>query len=192
MVTAVAKECPSTQWCDHDLVAACLAGDERAWAALIEKYKNLVYSAPVKYRMQADDAADLFQSVWAEALLHLPSLRDVGALRCWLIRIALNKCYEWKRRQKREPQSESEYVPDIADPQPWLPVLAGQQELERLHRALATLPERCQTMIRLLFFSEPPTPYAEVASRLGLAVGSIGFIRGRCLQKLRRALEATP
>ena len=41
-----------------------------------------------------------------------------------------------------------------------------------------------------LFFSEPPLPYAEVAKRrLGLATGSIGFIRGRCLKKLQRALQ---
>jgi DNA-directed RNA polymerase specialized sigma24 family protein len=33
-------------------------------------------------------------------------------------------------------------------------------------------------------------PYAEVATRLGLAEGSIGFIRGRCLKKLRQTLES--
>jgi len=31
--------------------------------------------------------------------------------------------------------------------------------------------------------------YQEVAKRLGLATGSIGFIRGRCLRRLQRALE---
>jgi DNA-directed RNA polymerase specialized sigma24 family protein len=34
-------------------------------------------------------------------------------------------------------------------------------------------------------------PYADVARRLGLATGSIGFIRGRCLEKLRKALMAS-
>jgi hypothetical protein len=45
-------------------------------------------------------------------------------------------------------------------------------------------------MIRLLFYTEPPLPYREVAQRLGLATGSIGFIRGRCLQRLEKALQA--
>jgi DNA-directed RNA polymerase specialized sigma24 family protein len=40
----------------------------------------------------------------------------------------------------------------------------------------------------MLFFEHPPRPYEEVASSLGLAVGSIGFIRGRCLKKLRDLL----
>jgi DNA-directed RNA polymerase specialized sigma24 family protein len=41
----------------------------------------------------------------------------------------------------------------------------------------------------MLFYEDPPLPYAEVATRLGLAEGSIGFVRGRCLKKLREQLE---
>jgi DNA-directed RNA polymerase specialized sigma24 family protein len=44
-------------------------------------------------------------------------------------------------------------------------------------------------MIELLFFASPPLPYAEVAKRLHLATGSIGFIRGRCLDRLKKILE---
>jgi len=51
------------------------------------------------------------------------------------------------------------------------------------------LPPRCRQMITLLFFEQPPQPYQEVAERLGLARGSIGFIRGRCLKRLKRILE---
>jgi hypothetical protein len=43
-------------------------------------------------------------------------------------------------------------------------------------------------MIRLLFYEQPPLPYNEVAQRLGLATGSIGFIRGRCLKQMENAL----
>jgi hypothetical protein len=44
-------------------------------------------------------------------------------------------------------------------------------------------------MINLLFFENPPLAYHQVAQKLKLATGSIGFIRGRCLKKLRKALE---
>jgi DNA-directed RNA polymerase specialized sigma24 family protein len=49
--------------------------------------------------------------------------------------------------------------------------------------------DRCRKMIYMLFFETPSRPYDEVAKELGLAVGSIGFIRGRCLKSLRKALE---
>jgi DNA-directed RNA polymerase specialized sigma24 family protein len=43
--------------------------------------------------------------------------------------------------------------------------------------------------VELLFFETPSRPYAEVAAELGLAVGSIGFTRQKCLERLRRQLE---
>jgi hypothetical protein len=44
-------------------------------------------------------------------------------------------------------------------------------------------------MVRLLFFEIPPRPYETVAEELGMATGSIGAIRGRCLAYLRKHLE---
>jgi DNA-directed RNA polymerase specialized sigma24 family protein len=41
----------------------------------------------------------------------------------------------------------------------------------------------------MLFYESPSRPYAEIAQQLGLAAGSVGFIRGRCLSKLRQKLE---
>jgi RNA polymerase sigma factor (sigma-70 family) len=182
---------PSPSWSDEDLVAECLSGNQQAWTALVSKYKNLVYSVPVKYRMNAEDAADVFQSVWTELYNELARLRRPGAVRSWLVTVASNQCYRWKKNQRKwgEP----------ADPEFDIETLAGDSGGQALHdaiereqvvrEAIQTLPERCQTMVRLLFYSDPPLPYSEVAQRLGLAEGSIGFIRGRCLQKLRRNLE---
>jgi DNA-directed RNA polymerase specialized sigma24 family protein len=65
-----------------------------------------------------------------------------------------------------------------------------QVEREQIVReGILVLSERCRRLIRMLFFEFPPVPYATVAEKLGLARGSIGFIRGRCLSRLRRLLE---
>ena len=58
-----------------------------------------------------------------------------------------------------------------------------------LREALSELPPRCRELIRMLFFETPPVPYEEVARNLGLATGSVGFIRMRCLKRLRKRLE---
>lgn len=173
------------------MVAECLSGNESAWAAVIDKYKNLVYSAPIKYRMSPQDAADVFQEVWADLHAELKNLRKPGALGGWLISVALHKCFQWKRRKARElEQQPSPRDADPPDRELLFPEL--KEELERtqiLRNCIEQLPERCRHMVRLLFFQNPPVPYAEVARELGLAQGSIGFIRGRCLQKLRDSLE---
>jgi len=70
------------------------------------------------------------------------------------------------------------------------PDMVAELEREQLvQEAIAQLPPRCREMIELLFFESPPLPYAEVAKRLHLATGSIGFIRGRCLDRLKKILE---
>ena len=70
------------------------------------------------------------------------------------------------------------------------PDLIEQVEREQMLRdAIARLPARCREMIRMLFYQEPQVSYRDVARQLGLATGSIGFIRGRCLKRLQRTLE---
>jgi RNA polymerase sigma factor (sigma-70 family) len=145
----------------------------------------------MKYRMTQDDAADIFQSVWLELYNELPRLRQPNAVRGWLITVASNQCYHWKMKRQRQGETlgsdfDLESLPGQTETPQW------QEEIEReqtLREAILRLPGRCQTMVRLLFYSDPPLAYSVVAQQLGLAEGSIGFIRGRCLQKLRRHLE---
>lgn len=182
---------PSRTWDDDRLVAACLAGDDLAWAALIDKYKNLVYSVPYKYRMTPDDAADVFQSVCIDLYNELPKLRRVASLRAWLLTVASHHAFHWKRRYVTRSQREGTPLDDdseAAAAPPEVDVLETAQREQSIREAVAQLSPRCQEMIRLLFFTQPPIAYADLARQLHLAVGSIGFIRGRCLQKLQGLL----
>ena len=90
---------PLPDWSNTRLVAECLAGNERAWAALLERYKNLIYSIPLRYGTPHQDAADIFQAVCLDLFNELPRLRDAEALQGWLIRVTTHKCYHWRRRQ---------------------------------------------------------------------------------------------
>jgi DNA-directed RNA polymerase specialized sigma24 family protein len=75
------------------------------------------------------------------------------------------------------------------DPAPDAASLYAEEERSQIVReSVRRLPHRCRSMLRMLFFEHPPKPYVEVAEALGLAEGSIGFIRGRCLQQLKRLL----
>ena len=181
---------PDLTWSDARLIRACLSGNEHAWATLIAKYKNLIYSIPMKYGASPEDAADLFQAVCLELFAELPRLRKPDSLRSWLITVAAHQSFHWKRKLRH--RAEEELTDRDAetlgiDPSP---DLIEQVEREQMLReAVAALPARCQEMIRLLFYHQPPLSYRDVAARLGLATGSIGFIRGRCLKRLQRTLE---
>jgi RNA polymerase sigma factor (sigma-70 family) len=178
-----------SSWDDDRLVQSCLKGDEDAWGALIDRYKNLIFSIPIKYGFSPDDAADVFQSVCLDFLRELPRLRDVKALPKWLIQISAHTCLRRRRHElPTGPADQMETLPDTASMMPEDRLHEINQE-QALRNALGGLAPRCQKLVRMLFYESPSRPYAEIASRLGLAVGSIGFIRGRCLGKLRRALD---
>ncbi len=190
--TPFSASVPDIAWSDERLVGQCLKGDERAWAALIDKYKNLIYSIPIKYGAAREDAADLFQAVCLELFSELPKLRKAGALRSWLISITVHKAFHWKKKARRRSDIESPGMDQDLIEQSAPESRAFIEELEReqmVRDAVSRLPARCKEMVRLLFYEQPPIPYAEVSQRLGLATGSIGFIRGRCLKRLQKLLD---
>ena len=183
---------PAPDWSNTRLVAGCLTGDERAWHLLLDRYKNLIYSIPLRYGVPHQDAADIFQAVCLDLFNELARLRDAEALQGWLIRVTTHKCYHWKRRQgsRGENDLDDDQVEAISDADQIPAEVIVELEREQMVReAIQQLPDRCREMIELLFFEHPPMPYNEVAKRLRLAKGSIGFIRGRCLKKMKKILE---
>jgi RNA polymerase sigma factor (sigma-70 family) len=179
----------SKAWPDRRLVAECLNGNDEAWSALIEKYKRLIFSIPVKYGFSTDDSTDIFQAVCLELLSELPKLRKPEALPKWIIQVTAHKCLHGKRRQQRTDVSDPhDAVFEQSTPPRAEGILREAEEEQMLRQTIADLPARCQELIRMLFFEEPSRPYDEVARTLGIATGSIGFIRQRCLEKLRKGL----
>jgi RNA polymerase sigma factor (sigma-70 family) len=181
---------PEAKWNDTRLVKECLSGDEAAWAQLIDKYKALIYSIPIKYNLPPQEAADVFQSTCVELLVRLPELREPRALPKWLMQVAHHECYRVKRLSKRVVSRDSEEN----SPEPEVPPIAESlvqqtQEEQMLREAIAVLTPQCRRLVEMLFFESPSRPYAEVAAELGLALGSIGFTRQKCIERLRRRLE---
>lgn len=173
---------------DERLVQGCLQGDQQAWERLIDKYKRLIYSVPLRYGASADDAADVFQAVCIEVFNSLGQLKNVGSLRSWLITVAIRQSYRWKKKQSNHLELDA-MEPEAAEEIAAVPEMLAQVEQEQIVRDVVNkLSPRNAELVRLLFFEHPPLPYAEVARRLGLATGSIGFIRGRCLERLKKLL----
>jgi RNA polymerase sigma factor (sigma-70 family) len=177
-------------WPDRRLVSECLKGNEEAWSALIDKYKRLIYSIPVKYGFSPDEATDIFQAVCLELLSELSKLRKPEALPKWIIQITAHKCFHGKREKQRTDVTDpNDPAFEQSTPAQAERILREAEEEQKLRQVLAALPDRCQELIRMLFFEEPARPYAEVARALGIAIGSIGFIRQRCLDRARREFE---
>jgi RNA polymerase sigma factor (sigma-70 family) len=179
-------------WPDRRLVRECLSGNESAWAALIDKYKNLIYSIPIRWGFSQDDATDIFQSVAGQLLAELNRLREPDALAAWLIRVTANQCIQVRKQQSRAEallQNEPAFPAAIQPSETPESLLEMARREQILRHAVLCASPRCRQLIEMLFFENPARPYPEVAASLGLAVGSVGFIRRRCLDQLRMSLE---
>jgi RNA polymerase sigma factor (sigma-70 family) len=170
-----------------ELITRARDGDRQAWDALVDRYAPLIWAICRRYRLDQADAENVAQIIWLRLLEQLEKIPDRAALAGWLATAAQRECIRVLRT--RRPQ-QAWYVPDAGDV-PDDQSGTAQQELlaaERdaaLREALARLPAYCQRLIALLC-ADPPVPYAEISTRLGIAIGNIGPYRGRCLEKLRR------
>lgn len=182
---------------DADLIRACREGDRAAWEALLARYQRLIYSVPLRCGLSEDDAADVFQTVCVRLLENLGRLRDEQRLGSWLVTTASREAWRVQRCARRDTPLSAEGAEDgetgaEALPDPGLLPEDAAARLEDQHlvrQAVEEMGERCRIMLRLLYYTEPAPPYAEIAAQLGMPEGSVGPTRARCLQQLRRILE---
>jgi RNA polymerase sigma factor (sigma-70 family) len=171
-----------------DLVTRASRGDQRAWDDLVERYAPLVWSVCRRYQLSSADAEDVHQTVWLQLVSRLDKIRDPAALPGWLATTTRRECLR-VLRAARGPRA-VEHVPDAETIPDQQAGLADQELLEAerhaaLRAALARLPPGYQRLIGKLI-EDPPLTYAQIGASLKIPVGSIGPLRGRCLDRLRR------
>ena len=120
---------------DSELVARCRAGDQQAWAELVDRFSRYVYAISVQaFRLPDADAEDVFQEVFARAYEHLDKLRDDAAVRPWLAQLTRRLCIDRLRATTRERPTTDEEL-DLAGSEETLSMLEdAPQQRELLSR----------------------------------------------------------
>ena len=171
-----------------DLMTRARNGDKQAWDTLVERYAPLIWSICRKYRLSQMDAEDVAQNVWLYLVSSLDQVRDPDALPGWLATATRRECVRILRAAHGAQAAGS--MPD-ADAIPEEGARTAEEELMESERhavfreALTDLPAAQQQLIAMLT-ADPPVPYVEISAALGIAQGSIGPTRARCLERLRR------
>jgi len=167
---------------DHDLIQSCLRQEQDGWNALIGRYQRLIYSIARSFCPQPEDTADIFQQVCLELHRSLHQLRNEKTLSAWLITVTRRRGYAFLRAQK--PQVPIEDFDGAVDSR--IEVLEKEFEVER---AMLQVPERCEKLLRLLYFDVDEPSYVDIAQKMKMPVASVGPTRARCLEKLKRLLD---
>lgn len=157
---------------DAALVSRTLAGDQRAFAALVGRYKRYLYAITVRLVGDPDDALDLVQEAFVSAHAALWRYDPDRPLRSWLARIALNKARDWRRKERVRaalrallPIGEGQNVADEAA----LPdrQLVDRGELISVEKKIAKMPPRLREVLVLRTMDE--LSQAQVAELLGIS-----------------------
>jgi len=190
MIQAMAnRRRQSPEATDAALIRGAKAGDPTAWAAVIDRYSAYVYGLLRSARVPEADQPDGFQYVFVELFKALPKLAAEDHLRPWLRQTTLRQAVKLRDGAAKAPMSLEIVEPFLFDDD-----LAGdleQMEMRQTVRdAVHSLTDRCQELVKRLFFADPPTPYAEVAKQLGIKIQSISMTRQRCLDDLERILRS--
>jgi RNA polymerase sigma factor (sigma-70 family) len=169
---------------DAVLVAACLNNDERAWAVLLERYGRLIYTIILRFGISVPIVDEIFQEICLILLQKLDTLQDRQRLRTWLVTVTKRTCLQYLRQKELTTSIDSlEANLIVSEPLEQQILAVEQQYLVR--KAVANLDERCQYLLKALFFGTTQPSYETIAAQLEVPVGSIGPNRARCLEKLR-------
>jgi RNA polymerase sigma factor (sigma-70 family) len=176
---------------DRDLIRGCRKGDVGAWQRLLDRYERLVFSVPRRYGFSREDAADITQLTFTILVQSMDTLPEDCSLGAWLASVARRHTWRLLNRKRRE--GASEHGGSSEDPTPLSS--GGTEDLEHwelaewLNHGLSILSETCRDLLSALYLEPEQPSYAEIAARLGMAVGSVGPTRIRCLKRLRDVLS---
>ncbi|MFI6562414.1 RNA polymerase sigma factor [Streptomyces sp. NPDC050534] len=179
------------------LVESAVDGDAAAWKALVEGLSPLVWSVVRSHRLSEADAHEVYQTAWFRFAQHLGRIREPEKAGAWLASTARHESLKVLKSLRRltptdDPQLLDRVSDDRTPEQSFLDLeeaAAQSERIRHLWQEFEELGERCRQLLRVLMATPPPS-YQEVSAALGIAVGSIGPLRQRCLRRLRARLEA--
>ena len=169
------------------LVVGARNGDKRAWDTIVDRCAPLIWSICRRYNLSRTEAEDVGQTVWLRLVERIDTLREPAALPGWLATTTRRECVRIVGLSGKHSVGGSALDPDAARDEQLPPAEHELLIAERnaaLWEAFAMLPPRCQRLLAMLI-ADPPVHYTEISATLGIAVGSIGPVRRRCLETLR-------
>ena len=165
-----------------DLLTLAKAGDQAAFAALIRRHQNMVFSVALHMLRSRPAAEDLAQEVFLELYRHLSRLESDAHVVSWLRRVAGHRCIDEIRRRNHRQEFATDTLPDPGhSPEPREVFVA-----ERLEELVAELPERAR-MVVVLRYQEEMEP-TEIADALGMPVNTVKSHLRRSIIALRERL----
>jgi len=165
---------------DFMLVIRAKDGDQKAYAELMQRYKDSIYFMALKMVNNRDDAMDLTVETFGKAFENIEKYKPEFAFSTWLFRIATNNCIDFIRKKRlnvvslqslSEDDTEDKQLQIASDTLNPEQTSIKKQESEKLKSIVEQLPQRYRTLIILRYYDEQS--YEEIAQQLDLPLGTV-------------------
>jgi RNA polymerase sigma factor (sigma-70 family) len=161
------------------LVEEARRGNEKAFASLMNRYRDSIYYMLLKMVNNPYDAEDLTIEAFGKAFRNLDSYTPKFAFSTWLFKIATNNCVDFIRKKQISPtpldhlQDSLDNVTvniqsDMPDPEE---SLINHQKIAALKDIVSQLKPRYKALIELRYYKE--YSYEEISSELNLPIGTV-------------------
>ena len=165
---------------DIELVQRAIAGDQKAYAVLMERYRDAVYYMLLKMVNNTSDAEELTIIAFGKAFKSIKQYTPNFAFSTWLFKIASNNAIDFMRKKKLNNLSLGDSLRDTdtipanlllsEQPTPEERMIA-EQKINTLRSIVAKLKPRYRKLVELRYFYE--YTYEEISNEMGLPIGTV-------------------
>lgn len=183
---------------DFTLVEAALAGEEKAFAKLMSRYKDAIYFMLLKMVNNKNDAEDLTIEAFGKAFKNLHQYSPHYAFSTWLFKIATNNCIDFLRKRRgvyvsiennqENGDNDSPIKLRSTDPDPEEKLIRIQKAF-LMRKIVHRLKPRYRNLVELRYFRE--YSYEEIAKELNLPLGTVKAQLFRAREMLFKMIEST-
>jgi len=176
---------------DNEIISKVLAGDHPAYAGLVNRYQNYVFTLALRIVKNREDAEEVAQDVFIKAYKYLADFRGASKFTTWLYTIVNNTCISFLRKKKLNMYSlDNEQVFEVADNQD-SGMRANQVEqkskLAMVSQAIGLLSPDDAQIITLFYKAEQSLE--ETAQVLGIEVNAAKVRLHRARTRLKEKME---
>ena len=185
---------------DYKLVRKAIdEKSERAYAELMDRYRDSIYFMLLKMVNSKDDADDLTIEAFGKAFKKLDQYTPNYAFSTWLFKIASNNCIDFIRKKKKNTFSMNKVIEGDEGSEMELDIKSDEldpeenfmqeQKKEMMHAVVEKLKPRYRTLVELRYFKE--YSYEEIAVELDIPIGTVKAQLFRAREFLFQILKNT-
>ena len=171
---------------DAALLDAATRRDASAFASLVVRYEKQVFRVVWRLTRGHTDAEDITQEVFLRLWRNPGQLREAGALKGWLMRVASNLVVD---RFRAKPMQDLEQAAEVGDGKPTAEdEMAKTWTTKRIDTAIAALPDRQKLALTLVHFEQVGN--IKAASMMEVSVDALESLLARARRSLKMTLAA--